>query len=155
MCFICGKWVSVPGVYKQRLDSRVDLVSFPDGLSVLGSYTNWSITFMDFYFQGKGQRKWQASMGNDQMVMSHLSLGPRGYVPAGKLELYHIIPSEEKFRGQMKLPDEPQSHIPEPTPAPIAAGPITFGPIPTIPTVGQVSLYRGGAYHFRATWTRF
>lgn len=120
-------------------------MSFPDGLSVLGSCTNWSITFMDFYFQGKGQRKWQASMGNDQMVMSHLSLGPRGYVPAGKLELYHIIPSEENLRGQTKLPDDPQSHIPEPTPAPIAAGPITFGPIPTIPTVTQVSLYRGGA----------
>ncbi|XP_049641131.1 rho guanine nucleotide exchange factor 37 [Suncus etruscus] len=64
--------------------------------------------------------------------------GPRGYVPAGKLELYHIIPSEEKLRGQTKLPDDPQSHMPEPTPAPIAAGPITFGPIPTIPTVTQV-----------------
>lgn len=28
--------------------------------------------------------------------------GHRGYVPAGKLEVYHVVPTEEELRGQAR-----------------------------------------------------
>ncbi|XP_010987791.1 rho guanine nucleotide exchange factor 37 isoform X2 [Camelus dromedarius] len=54
--------------------------------------------------------------------------GHRGYVPAGKLELYRVVPSEEDLRGQTS-PHENSRHLtPEPTPA----------PVPSVPTMTQV-----------------
>ncbi|XP_049730004.1 rho guanine nucleotide exchange factor 37 isoform X2 [Elephas maximus indicus] len=47
--------------------------------------------------------------------------GHRGYVPAGKLELYHVAPSEEELKGQAG-PQEGSRHLtPEPTPVPVAS----------------------------------
>lgn len=73
-------------------------MSSPNGLSVLGSCTSWSITFID-------------SMKSSRVidwhhVMFHLFLGHQGYLPFGKLEWYHIILREEKCIGQMGLPDD-------------------------------------------------
>lgn len=49
--------------------------------------------------------------------------GHRGYVPAGKLELYHVVPSEEKPTGQAG-PHEDSRHLTaEPTPAPVPSVP--------------------------------
>ncbi|XP_016066124.1 PREDICTED: rho guanine nucleotide exchange factor 37 [Miniopterus natalensis] len=56
--------------------------------------------------------------------------GHRGYVPAGKLELYHIVPSEEKLREQAE-PHEDSRHLtPELTPALV--------PVPSVPAGTQV-----------------
>ncbi|XP_032951507.1 rho guanine nucleotide exchange factor 37 isoform X2 [Rhinolophus ferrumequinum] len=54
--------------------------------------------------------------------------GHRGYVPAGKLELYHVVPGEEKLRGQVGPPEDARHLTPEPTPA----------PFPTVSTGTQV-----------------
>uniref|UniRef100_K9IZ67 Rho guanine nucleotide exchange factor 37 n=1 Tax=Desmodus rotundus TaxID=9430 RepID=K9IZ67_DESRO len=54
--------------------------------------------------------------------------GHRGYVPAGKLELYHIIPSEEKLREQARPREDFRHLTPEPTPS----------PVPSVPTRTQV-----------------
>lgn len=54
--------------------------------------------------------------------------GQRGYVPAGKLELYHVIPGEEKLRGQAGPPEDSRRLTPEPTPA----------LVPSVPTGTQV-----------------
>lgn len=59
-----------------------------------------------------------------------MSPGQRGYVPAGKLELYHGTPSEEKLGEQAQPPDNSRHLTPEPTPA----------PVPAVPTRTQVSL---------------
>ncbi|XP_033622559.1 rho guanine nucleotide exchange factor 37 isoform X2 [Fukomys damarensis] len=48
--------------------------------------------------------------------------GLRGYVPAGKLQLYHFVPSEE-LRGQAE-PQQDSHHIaPAPAPAPVPSTP--------------------------------
>ncbi|XP_057587272.1 rho guanine nucleotide exchange factor 37 isoform X2 [Hippopotamus amphibius kiboko] len=54
--------------------------------------------------------------------------GHRGYVPAGKLELYRMLPSEEELRGQARPPRDSHRQTPAPTSA----------PIPSVPTVTQV-----------------
>uniref|UniRef100_A0A2K6CHD6 Rho guanine nucleotide exchange factor 37 n=1 Tax=Macaca nemestrina TaxID=9545 RepID=A0A2K6CHD6_MACNE len=54
--------------------------------------------------------------------------GHRGYVPAGKLQLYHVVPSAEELRRQVGLNKDPRCLTPEPSPA----------PAPSIPTVNQV-----------------
>eukprot|EP00070_Physeter_catodon_P042358 XP_028349252.1 rho guanine nucleotide exchange factor 37 [Physeter catodon] len=54
--------------------------------------------------------------------------GHRGYVPAGKLELYHVVPREEELRGQAK----PHRDSPRQTPEP------TLAPVPSVPAVTQV-----------------
>ncbi|XP_074169848.1 rho guanine nucleotide exchange factor 37 isoform X2 [Rhinolophus sinicus] len=54
--------------------------------------------------------------------------GHRGYVPAGKLELYHVVPAEEKLRGQAGPPEDTRHLTPEPPPA----------PCPTVSTGTQV-----------------
>lgn len=54
--------------------------------------------------------------------------GQRGYVPAGKLELYHVIPSEEKLREQAQPREDFRHLTPEPTPA----------SVPSVPTRTQV-----------------
>ncbi|XP_029074089.1 rho guanine nucleotide exchange factor 37 isoform X1 [Monodon monoceros] len=41
--------------------------------------------------------------------------GHRGYVPAGKLELYHVVPREEELRGQARPHRDSQRQTPEPT----------------------------------------
>ncbi|XP_062942836.1 rho guanine nucleotide exchange factor 37 [Cynocephalus volans] len=53
--------------------------------------------------------------------------GHRGYVPAGKLQLYHVVPTEEKIRGQAGLHRVSQHLTLAPTPAP--------APIPTVTQV--------------------
>ncbi|KAK2116683.1 Rho guanine nucleotide exchange factor 37 [Saguinus oedipus] len=54
--------------------------------------------------------------------------GHRGYVPAGKLQLYHVVPSAEELRRQAGLIEEPRCLTPEPVRA----------PVPSIPTVNQL-----------------
>uniref|UniRef100_G1RGS0 Rho guanine nucleotide exchange factor 37 n=1 Tax=Nomascus leucogenys TaxID=61853 RepID=G1RGS0_NOMLE len=54
--------------------------------------------------------------------------GHRGYVPAGKLQLYHVVPSAEELRRQAGLNKDLRCLTPEPSPA----------PVPSIPTVNQV-----------------
>uniref|UniRef100_A0A8C3W3U7 Rho guanine nucleotide exchange factor 37 n=1 Tax=Catagonus wagneri TaxID=51154 RepID=A0A8C3W3U7_9CETA len=54
--------------------------------------------------------------------------GRRGYVPAGKLELYRVVPSEEDLRGQAKPCGDSRHRTPEPTPA----------AVPSVPAVTQV-----------------
>nr|XP_012308280.1 rho guanine nucleotide exchange factor 37 isoform X2 [Aotus nancymaae] len=54
--------------------------------------------------------------------------GHRGYVPAGKLQLYHVVPSAEELRRQAGLNEDPRCLTPEPVRA----------PVPSIPTVNQV-----------------
>ncbi|XP_057397189.1 rho guanine nucleotide exchange factor 37 isoform X2 [Balaenoptera acutorostrata] len=55
--------------------------------------------------------------------------GHRGYVPAGKLELYHVVPREEELRGQAKPHSDSQRQTPEPT----------LALVPSVPAVTQVS----------------
>ncbi|XP_034373519.1 rho guanine nucleotide exchange factor 37 [Arvicanthis niloticus] len=53
----------------------------------------------------------------------------RGYVPAGKLQLYHpIIPSEKELRGQTEMHEDYWLPTPEPTQP----------SVPTVPTMSQV-----------------
>lgn len=73
-------------------------MSSPNGLSVLGSCTSWSITLIDSMKSSK-VIVWHH-------VMFHLFLGHRGYLLFGELEWYHIILTEEKRIGQMGLPDD-------------------------------------------------
>ncbi|XP_054208548.1 rho guanine nucleotide exchange factor 37 isoform X4 [Homo sapiens] len=54
--------------------------------------------------------------------------GHRGYVPAGKLQLYHVVPSAEELRRQAGLNKDPRCLTPEPSPA----------LVPSIPTMNQV-----------------
>ncbi|KAM9106083.1 rho guanine nucleotide exchange factor 37 isoform 3-T3 [Megaptera novaeangliae] len=54
--------------------------------------------------------------------------GHRGYVPAGKLELYHVVSREEELRGQAKPHSDSQRQTPEPT----------LAPVPSVPAVTQV-----------------
>ncbi|XP_057397190.1 rho guanine nucleotide exchange factor 37 isoform X3 [Balaenoptera acutorostrata] len=54
--------------------------------------------------------------------------GHRGYVPAGKLELYHVVPREEELRGQAKPHSDSQRQTPEPT----------LALVPSVPAVTQV-----------------
>ncbi|XP_049564159.1 rho guanine nucleotide exchange factor 37 isoform X1 [Orcinus orca] len=54
--------------------------------------------------------------------------GHRGYVPAGKLELYHVVPREEELRGQARPHRDSQRQTPEPT----------LASVPSVPAVTQV-----------------
>ncbi|XP_060036874.1 rho guanine nucleotide exchange factor 37 isoform X2 [Erinaceus europaeus] len=54
--------------------------------------------------------------------------GHRGYVPAGRLERYHVAPREEGLGGYKGSCDDTQCLMPEPTPAPAS----------TLPTITQV-----------------
>uniref|UniRef100_A0A8C9CU88 Rho guanine nucleotide exchange factor 37 n=1 Tax=Phocoena sinus TaxID=42100 RepID=A0A8C9CU88_PHOSS len=54
--------------------------------------------------------------------------GHRGYVPAGKLELYHMVPREEELRGQARPHRDSQRQTPEPT----------LASVPSVPAVTQV-----------------
>ncbi|XP_007941790.2 rho guanine nucleotide exchange factor 37 [Orycteropus afer afer] len=54
--------------------------------------------------------------------------GQRGYLPAGKLKLYHVVPSEKEHQGQAG-PHEDSRHL---TPEPILA------PVSSVPTMTQV-----------------
>ena len=54
-------------------------------------------------------------------------------MPAGKLDVYHVVPSEEELRGQARPHRDFQHHTPESTSA----------PVPSVPTVTQVSLEEG------------
>ncbi|XP_014641705.1 PREDICTED: rho guanine nucleotide exchange factor 37 [Ceratotherium simum simum] len=54
--------------------------------------------------------------------------GHRGYVPAGKLELYRVVPREEELTGQVGPHQDSRRLTQEPTPA----------PVPSVPTVTQV-----------------
>ncbi|GAB5567250.1 rho guanine nucleotide exchange factor 37 [Prionailurus iriomotensis] len=54
--------------------------------------------------------------------------GHRGYVPAGKLELYRVIPGQEEVKEQVQPPKDSHHLTPEPSPA----------PVPSVPTVTQV-----------------
>lgn len=58
-----------------------------------------------------------------------MSTGHRGYVLAGKLEPYQIVPGEEKLRGQAAPREDFRHPTPEPTPA----------LVPSVPTGTQVS----------------
>lgn len=49
--------------------------------------------------------------------------GHRGYVPAGKLEPYQIVPREEKLRGQAGPGEASRHPTPEPSPGLVAAVP--------------------------------
>ncbi|XP_058399802.1 rho guanine nucleotide exchange factor 37 isoform X2 [Diceros bicornis minor] len=53
--------------------------------------------------------------------------GHRGYVPAGKLELYRVVPREEELTGQVGPHQDSRHLTQEPTPA----------PVPSVPTVTQ------------------
>lgn len=59
-----------------------------------------------------------------------MSTGHRGYVPAGKLEPYQIVPPEEKLRGQAGPREDSRHPTLEPTAALVAA----------VPTGTQVSV---------------
>lgn len=69
-------------------------------------------------------------------------LGHRGYVPAGKLQLYHPInPSEKEPRGQTGMPEDYRLPTPEPTQP----------SVPTVLTVSQVSLEEGRGLGFSSS----
>lgn len=58
-------------------------------------------------------------------------------MPAGKLELYRVAPSEEDLRGQAKPHENSRQLTPEPT----------LAPVPSVPAVTQVSLEEGQGSH--------
>ena len=58
-------------------------------------------------------------------------------MPAGKLELYRVVPGQEEVKEQVQPPKDSHHLTPEPSPA----------PVPSVPTVTQVSLGEGG-FHF-------
>lgn len=58
-------------------------------------------------------------------------------MPAGKLELYRVAPSEEDLRGQAKPHENSRQLTPEPT----------LAPVPSVPAVTQVSLEEGRGSH--------
>nr|XP_003404641.2 rho guanine nucleotide exchange factor 37 isoform X1 [Loxodonta africana] len=65
--------------------------------------------------------------------------GHRGYVPAGKLELYHVAPSEEELKGQAG-PQEGSRHLtPEPTLVPVASVPSMTQVVAVYPFVARSS----------------
>lgn len=65
--------------------------------------------------------------------------GQRGYVPAGKLELYHGTPSEEKLGEQAQPRDDSRHLTPEPTPAPVPAVPTRTQVVAMYPFVARSS----------------
>uniref|UniRef100_A0A452TGA5 Rho guanine nucleotide exchange factor 37 n=1 Tax=Ursus maritimus TaxID=29073 RepID=A0A452TGA5_URSMA len=65
--------------------------------------------------------------------------GHRGYVPAGKLELYRVIPSQEEVKGQ-EWPHKDSRHLtPEPTPAPVPSVPAVTQAVAVYPFVARSS----------------
>ncbi|KAM6224244.1 rho guanine nucleotide exchange factor 37 [Rhynchocyon petersi] len=73
--------------------------------------------------------------------------GQRGYLPAGKLELYHVTPSEEEIRGQAGLCEDPRPLTPELTVAPVSSVPAVTQVVAVYPFVarssGEVSVQAG------------
>ncbi|XP_005870524.1 PREDICTED: rho guanine nucleotide exchange factor 37 [Myotis brandtii] len=73
--------------------------------------------------------------------------GHRGYVPAGKLEPYQIVPREEKLRGQAGPREDSPHPTPEPTPALVASVPAGTQVVAMYPFVArnshEVSLQAG------------
>ncbi|XP_006864003.1 PREDICTED: rho guanine nucleotide exchange factor 37 [Chrysochloris asiatica] len=65
--------------------------------------------------------------------------GQRGYLPAGKLQLYHAIPSEEKFRGQVRSHEDSQPLTPEPILAPVSSVPTMTQVVAAYPFVARNS----------------
>ncbi|MBZ3882808.1 Rho guanine nucleotide exchange factor 37 [Sciurus carolinensis] len=55
--------------------------------------------------------------------------GHRGYVPAGKLQLYHVVPSEKELRGQAGPRQDSQHPTPEPPSAPVCSVPAVTQPL--------------------------
>ncbi|KAK1343452.1 hypothetical protein QTO34_016232 [Cnephaeus nilssonii] len=76
-----------------------------------------------------------------------MSTGHRGYVPAGKLEPYQIVPREEKLRGQAGPREDSRHPTPEPTAALVAAVPTGTQVVAMYPFVArnshEVSLQAG------------
>ncbi|XP_023393077.1 rho guanine nucleotide exchange factor 37 isoform X2 [Pteropus vampyrus] len=65
--------------------------------------------------------------------------GHRGYVPAGRLEQYRVVPGEEKLRGQAG-PHESFRHLsPEPTPVPVSSVPTGTQMVAVYPFVARSS----------------
>ncbi|XP_006906447.1 rho guanine nucleotide exchange factor 37 [Pteropus alecto] len=65
--------------------------------------------------------------------------GHRGYVPAGRLEQYRVVPGEEKLRGQAG-PHESFRHLsPEPTPVPVPSVPTGTQMVAVYPFVARSS----------------
>ncbi|KAM5298228.1 LOW QUALITY PROTEIN: rho guanine nucleotide exchange factor 37 [Ctenodactylus gundi] len=65
--------------------------------------------------------------------------GHRGYVPAGRLQLYHVVPSEKELGGQVGLQKDPQYLVPEPDPAPPASIPAVTQVVAAYPFVARSS----------------
>ncbi|XP_071468350.1 rho guanine nucleotide exchange factor 37 isoform X2 [Marmota flaviventris] len=65
--------------------------------------------------------------------------GHRGYVPAGKLQLYQVVPSEKELRGQAGPREGSQHLTPEPTPAPVCSVPAVTQVVAVYPFVARSS----------------
>ncbi|KAM9253946.1 rho guanine nucleotide exchange factor 37 isoform 2-T3 [Dugong dugon] len=65
--------------------------------------------------------------------------GHRGYVPAGKLELYHVAPSGEALRRQAGPRKDSRHLTPEPTLAPVASVPTMTQVVAVYPFVARSS----------------
>ncbi|XP_008526540.1 rho guanine nucleotide exchange factor 37 isoform X2 [Equus przewalskii] len=65
--------------------------------------------------------------------------GHRGYVPAGKLELYRVVPRDKELRGQAG-PHEDSRHLtPEPTPVPVSSVPTMTQVVAVYPFLARSS----------------
>ncbi|KAF3828518.1 hypothetical protein GH733_001931 [Mirounga leonina] len=65
--------------------------------------------------------------------------GHRGYVPAGKLELYRVIPRQEEVKEQEWPPKDSRHLTPEPTPAPVPSVPVVTQVVAVYPFVARSS----------------
>nr|XP_044989022.1 rho guanine nucleotide exchange factor 37 isoform X4 [Jaculus jaculus] len=65
--------------------------------------------------------------------------GHRGYVPAGKLQQYHVVPSEKEPRGQVGLLEDSGLLTPEPTQVPVSAAPAVTQVVAAYPFVARSS----------------
>ncbi|XP_032251181.1 rho guanine nucleotide exchange factor 37 isoform X3 [Phoca vitulina] len=65
--------------------------------------------------------------------------GHRGYVPAGKLELYRVTPRQEEVKEQ-EWPHKDSRHLtPQPTPAPVPSVPVVTQAVAVYPFVARSS----------------
>ncbi|XP_047412251.1 rho guanine nucleotide exchange factor 37 [Sciurus carolinensis] len=65
--------------------------------------------------------------------------GHRGYVPAGKLQLYHVVPSEKELRGQAGPHQDSQHPTPEPPSAPVCSVPAVTQVVAVYPFAARSS----------------
>ncbi|XP_006893812.1 PREDICTED: rho guanine nucleotide exchange factor 37 [Elephantulus edwardii] len=65
--------------------------------------------------------------------------GQRGYLPAGKLELYHVVPNEEELKWQAGPHEDPRPLTPEPTAAPVSSVPAVTQVVAAYPFVARSS----------------